>query len=54
MKRDKKSPGVIMSPSKSDLPWDLAKVIHEGIIAMEDLIGFSEDLLDGINLILRR
>ena len=54
IKRDKKSPGVIMSPSKSDLPWDLARMIHEGIISMEDLSGFSQDLLDGINLILRR
>ena len=54
MKRDKKSPGVLMSPSKSNLPWDLARMIHDGIITMDDMTGFTDDLIDLVNLILGR
>ena len=43
-----------MSPLKSDLSWDLTKMIHESIISIDELTGFYQDLLDGINLILRR
>jgi len=46
MKRDKESPGVLISPSKSNLPWDLARMIHDGIITMDDMNGFTDDLID--------
>ena len=54
MKRDKESPGVLISPSKSNLPWDLARMIHDGIITMDDMNGFTDDLIDWVNLILGR
>ena len=52
LKQDKKSPGVLMSPSKSELPWDLARMIRCGVISSLDMDGFSEDLVEGVKRIL--
>ena len=52
LKQDKKSPGVLMSPSKSELPWDLARMIRCGVISSLDLDGFSEELMEGVKRIL--
>lgn len=54
MRRDKKSPGVQLSPSKSDLPWILAKMLQDGVINDEDLNEFSEDMISAVKLILSR
>ena len=54
IKRDKKSPGVLIEMSKSEAIWDIAAFVGRGIITMDELEGFSEDLVDAVKLILSR
>lgn len=52
IKQDKKNPGVLIELSKSDMFWDIAKLIRCNVIVMEDLADFSDDLREAVNLIL--
>lgn len=52
IKLDKKNPGVLIELSKSDMFWDIAELIRLNVITMEDLMDFSDDLRDAVNLIL--
>ena len=54
IKKDKKHPGVILEMSKSNAIWDIAMLIGYKVITMDDLEGFSEDLIEGVKLILSR
>ena len=54
IRKDKKSPGVQLRVTKSDALWDIASFVGNGIITMDELEGFSEDLIDAVKLILRR
>lgn len=54
IKQDKKSPGVIIEMKRSSAIWDIAAFVGHGIITMDELDGFSEDLIDAVKLILRR
>lgn len=54
IKRDKKSPGVLIEMRKSEAIWDIAAFVGRGIITMDELEGFSEDLVDAVKLILSR
>lgn len=54
IKKDKKSPGVLIECEKSSAYWDIAQLIHDGAITFDDLEEFSDDLKDAVNLILRR
>ena len=54
IKKDKKHPGVIIELSKSDAIWDIAYYVRDKVIAMDDLEGFSENLIDAVKLILSR
>ena len=54
IKRDKKSTGVLIEMSKSEAIWDIAAFVGRGIITMDELEGFSEDLVDAVKLILSR
>lgn len=54
IKQDKKSPGVIVEMRKSSAIWDIAAFVGRGIITMDELDGFSEDLIDAVKLILSR
>jgi len=54
MKQDKKNPGVLIEMRKSEAIWDIAAFVGRGIITMDELDGFSEDLIDAVKLILRR
>lgn len=40
--------------SKSDAIWDIAALIGYKVITLEDLEGFSEDLIEAVKLILKR
>ena len=54
IKTDRKHPGVILELEKSHAIWDIAGFVREGIITMDDLEGFSEELIDSVKLILNR
>ncbi len=52
--QDKQHPGVILAVRKSNAIWDIALYVRDKIITMDELAGFSDDLLDAVKLILRR
>ena len=49
---DKKTPGVCISPTKEDMPWDLARMIKDGVITEADLDGFSQELSEHVKRVL--
>lgn len=52
IKQDKKCPGVLITDMrKSSAIYDIVVLIREGIICMEDLEEFSEDLQETVNYI---
>ena len=54
IKKDRKTPGVCIELRKSDMLWDIAGLIRDKVISMEDLEEFSDDLKEAVVLILRR
>ena len=54
IKNDKKKPGVLIELRKSSMIWDIARLIHDNVITVKDLEGFSNDLVEAIELILNR
>ena len=54
IKRDRKTLGVCIELKKSDMFWDIAGLIHDKVISMDDLEEFSDDLKEAVVLILRR
>lgn len=54
IKKDKKHPGVLLHMSKSDVMWDIVAFVRYKVILFDDLEGFSEELLEGVRLILSR
>ena len=54
IKNDKKHPGVILEMEKSEAMWDIAILVKKKVITMEDLDGFSQNLIDSVNEILAR
>ena len=54
IKQDKKHPGVLIELRKSTAIWDIAYFVRDKIITLDDLEGFSEDLIDAVKLILSR
>ena len=41
---DKRTPGVQLTLKKSQIDWDLVRLMHDGVITAVDLEGFSEEL----------
>ena len=54
IKRHKNTPGVCIELRKSDMFWDIARLIHDQVISEDDLEEFSDDLKEAVRLILRR
>ena len=54
IRQDKKNPGVLIELRKSTAIWDIAQLVGDGVITMDELEGFSEDLIDAVKLILGR
>ena len=52
--QDKRHPGVLIELSKSDAIWNIAVFVKQKVITMDELDGFSEDLIDAVKLILGR
>ena len=47
-------PGVLIELRKSTALWDIAYFVRDKVITMNELEGFSEDLIDAVKLILNR
>lgn len=54
IRRDRKTPGVCIELRKSDMFWDIAGLINDKVISMDDLEEFSDDLKEAVALILNR
>ena len=54
IKNDKKHPGVSMELRKSEAIWDIAVFVKKKVITMDDLVGFSSQLIDSVKEILGR
>ena len=54
IKRDRRHPGVIIEVRRSTAVWDIANFVDEEVITMEELEGFSQDLIDAVKFILSR
>ena len=54
IKQDKKNPGVLIELRRSTAIWDIAIFVGNKVITIEELEGFSEDLIDAVKMILSR
>ena len=54
IRKDKKNPGVLLNVTKSNAIWDIAVFVGRGLITMDELDGFSSDLIEAVKLILSR
>jgi len=52
IRQDKKSPGVLIHMSRTDLRFNILALIIDGVISVEDLEGFSDDLRNQIETFL--
>ena len=52
IKTDRRKPGVVLSMRKSDVVFQLAALLHDEAIRIEDLDDFSGELKEAINRIL--
>ena len=54
IKQDRKHHGVIIEMNKGNMIFDIVSLINLGVITMENLDGFSEELKEGVELIIGR
>lgn len=52
IREDKSHPGVIMEMRKSEVIWDIVRLIRLQVITYDDLSGFSEELQQEVKRIL--
>lgn len=52
IRQDKKKPGVVIQMRRSSAYWDIATMVNDGTITLDDLDEFSDDLKDAVKLIL--
>lgn len=54
IKKDKKHPGVMLELSKGNMIFDIVALINSGVITTADLEGFSDELRESVDFLLRR
>lgn len=54
IKKDKKHPGVMLELSKGNMIFDIVALINSGAITTADLEGFSDELRESVDFLLRR
>ena len=54
IKQDRKHPGVLIEMNKGNMIFDIVSLINLGVIKMENLDGFSDDLKEQVAFILQR
>ena len=50
IRRDKNHPGVIIELSKSQAIWDIVMLVKKKVIQLDDLEGFSEELIEEVKM----
>lgn len=54
IKQDKKHPGVLITNmSKSSAVYDIVKLVREGVVQVEELKDFSEELQEAVDYMLK-
>ena len=53
IRRDKKAGGVTMRMSRTYMDFNIMSLIADGVIGLDDLEGFSDDLREKISFIMR-
>ena len=48
IRQDKRLPGVLLELRKSEMGWDLVRLLGDGVITDSDLEGFSDDLRETV------
>lgn len=54
IKRDKKKPGVLIELNKQDMVFDIIRLMNDGVITMDDLGGFSDELKESVKFLQER
>lgn len=54
IKLDKNKPGVILELSKRDMLFDIIRLIDDGVIVIDDLVEFSDELRETVKLLQER
>lgn len=54
IRHDKKTPGVYIELSKGNMMFDLIRLMKDGVIKLEDLDEFSDELKENIKLLKER
>ena len=54
IKSDRKNLGVLIELNKQNMPFDLIRLIHEGVITVDDLDEFSDELKETVNYLIER
>lgn len=54
IKRDKKHPGVLIELRRSQVIFDTVVLVRDEVITMDDLLGFSEEFIDAVKMIIKR
>lgn len=54
IKQDKKKPGVIIELCKRDMLYDIIRLINDGVITMEELSDFTDELRENVKILQER
>jgi|SRR6056297_2455437 len=54
IKQDKKKPGVILELTKGDMLFDIIRLLDDGVITMDELLEFSDELRDNVKSLQER
>lgn len=54
IKKDKRHPGIVMELSKSEIIWDIVRLIRLNVIVYDDLSDFSDALQQEVKRILEQ
>lgn len=54
IKKDKKRPGVMLELSKGNMVFDIVALINSGVITVDDLEDFSDELKENVDFLLHR
>lgn len=53
IENDSRHPGVSLELRNSEVIWDIVTFVREGVIAVEELEGFSDELVEEVERIIR-
>lgn len=54
IKQDKKKPGVILEQSRRDMLFNIIRLINDGVITIDDLSDFTDELRENVKILQER